>query len=706
MMTAATAAMLMATAATGAQAQGLTLSSPDGQLILNVDVDEAGTPFYTLDYKGTPVMEKSRLGLFGQEASLTEGFNITGSETATFDETWEPVWGEFAEIRDHHNELAVNFADAKGQLMTVRFRLFDDGLGFRYELPAQDNINYLALLGENTEFNLTGDHTMFYIPGDYDTDEFLFTEGPVSGVGEGLKKYQGVHTESQRVLDGENTIQTPLLIKTTDKTPLYINIHEAALLNYPAMLLDTDTATYTLSSHLVPDKLGIRAYLQLPFATPWRTVIVSDDPTEILASQLILNLNEPSKIEDTSWIKPMKFIGVWWEMFTGRQKTWAYSDDFRARPGETDYSQLKPNGRHPANTENVKRYIDFAAEHGIDGVLVEGWNQGWEDWGGYRKNRSFLFTEPYPDFDLPYLRDYAKEKGVKLIMHHETAANAMDYERQLDDAFRFMKDNGYDAVKTGYVGAIIPRSEHHTSQWMVDHVQHVIEKAAEYQIMVDSHEAPRPTGLIRTYPNWLAQESARGGEFESMGGNPPSHTAILPFTRLKGGPMDYTPGLFETRLATYGEGKTDQAMTTIARQLALYLTMPSPIQMAADLPQNYERFPDAFQFIKDVPVEWRDSKYIEAEPARYITVARQDKNSDDWYIGAITDGARQATVPLTFLPKGREYVATIYADAPDADWETNPQAYEIKTVKVNSKSKLKLNLARGGGAAVRLTPAK
>ena len=697
--------LLCAALAAPAANAALTAKSPDGNLILSVDVDAQGVPFYSLDYKKRPVIKDSRLGLSGKEAAFEKGFSITGSETASFDETWQPVWGEYAEIRDNHNELAVNFTDEEGKTMIVRFRIFNDGLGFRYELPLQDKVNYLALMDEATEFNLTGDHTLFAIPGDYDTDEFLFSETSISNLPSALEKYRGRHSESQRVEDGNNTIQTPMLVKTADTAnPLYINIHEAALLNYPAMLLDVDTDTYSLSSHLVPDKLGVRGYLQLPFATPWRTVIVSDDARDILASQLILNLNEPSKIEDTSWIKPMKFIGVWWEMFTGRQKTWAYSDDYRAKPGVTDYTQLKPNGRHPANTANVMKYIDFAANHGIDAVLVEGWNEGWEDWASYRKNRQFLFDKPYPDFDLDSLRDYAASKGVQLIMHHETAANAMDYERQLDTAFKFMKDNGYNAVKTGYVGAIIPRSEHHTSQWMVDHVQHVIEKAADYQIMVDSHEAPRPTGLSRTYPNWLAQESARGGEFESMGGNPPSHTAILPFTRLKGGPMDYTPGLFETRLETYGEGKTDQAGTTLARQLALYLTMPSPMQMAADLPENYERFPDAFQFIEDVPVDWADSRYLEAEPARYITVARKDKNSDDWYVGAITDeNPREAVIDFSFLPKGVNYEATIYEDAPDAHWKTNPQAYRIRTVKVNNKTKLKQHLAAGGGVAIRVT---
>ena len=562
----------------------------------------------------------------------------------------------------------------------------------------QEGSNYLTVKDELTEFNFKGNHKLYCIPGDYDTDEYLFSETTFSDLPDALNSYKR-HTEAQRT--GGTTIQTPMLMKTDDG--VYVNIHEAALIGYPAMLLDVDTDKHDMKSHLVPDRLGVSAYLQMPFNTPWRTLIVSDDARDILSSQLVLNLNEPNKIEDTSWIKPMKFMGVWWEMFTGNQKTWAYSDDHLAKPGVTDYSKLKPNGRHPANTENVKKYIDFASANGIDGVLVEGWNEGWEDWASYRKNRQFLFDKPYPDFDLPALRDYAKEKGVKLIMHHETAANASDYEKQLDRAFQFMKDNNYDAVKTGYVGAIIPRSEHHTSQWMVDHAKHVIERAADYEIMVDSHEAPRPTGLCRTYPNWLAQESARGGEFESMGGNPPSHTCILPFTRLKGGPMDYTPGLFETKMSYYGEGKDSQAGTTLARQLALYLTMPSPMQMVCDLPENYQRFPDAFQFIKDVPVDWSDSKYLEAEPNRYITVARRDKNSDDWYVGAITDeNARTAIIDMSFLPKGEKFEATIYEDAADAHWKDNPQAYKIRKMKVDSKTKLKQHLAPGGGAAIRI----
>ncbi|MCH5235111.1 MAG: glycoside hydrolase family 97 protein [Muribaculaceae bacterium] len=679
------------------------IKSPNGNLLLNVDVNAQGQPYYNLNYKGKPVIVDSKLGLAAKEAKFTDNFKILSTDTASFNETWHPVWGEYQDIVNHYNQLSVNMENTDGLLMTVCFRVFDDGMGFRYEFPIQDKANYLAVLDEVTEFNFPADNTLWAIPGDYDTDEFLFTEARLSEMPNALNSKKGRHSESQWAPELANAVQTPLLAKSDDG--LYINVHEAALIGYPAMQLDLDTANYGMKAHLTPDKLGVRGYLQLPFNTPWRTIIVSDDAREILASQLILNLNEPSKIEDTSWIKPMKFIGVWWEMFTGKEKTWAYSDDFRAKPGITDYTKLKPNGRHPANTENVKKYIDFAAAHGIDGVLVEGWNEGWEDWGSYRKNRQFLFDKPYPDFDLPYLRDYAKEKGVKLIMHHETAANAMDYERQLDKAFQFMKDNNYDAVKTGYVGAIIPRSEHHTSQYMVDHAQYVIEKAADYEIMIDSHEAPRPTGLIRTYPNWLAQESARGGEFESMGGNPPSHTAILPFTRLKGGPMDYTPGLFQTDLSYYGEGKTGKAMTTLARQLALYLTMPSPMQMAADLPENYERFPDAFQFIKDVPVEWKDSKYLEAEPARYITVARLDKNSDDWYVAGITDdNARDAVIDFSFLPAGSKYVATIYADAPDAHWETNPQAYTITTKDVTSKTKLKQHIAPGGGFAIRLQP--
>ena len=692
---------------TGLVAGAAELTSPNGNLVLKVDTDAQGKAYYTLDYKGTPVVKDSQLGLTAAEADFNGPFTITGTDTTTVDTTWQPVWGEYSNVRNHYREMAVHFAGGKPERkLTVRFRLFDDGMGFRYELPEQPGANYLAVTNENTQFNLTGDHTLFAIPGDYDTDEYLFSRTPVSQTGTAMASYRGRHTESQAIGGNTVTVQTPLLIKTNDAKPLYISLHEAALVGFPAMSLNVDTTTYSLSSHLTPDRLGVRGYIQLPFNTPWRTLIVSDDARDILSSQLIYNLNEPNKIEDTSWIKPMKFVGVWWEMFTGRQKSWAYSDKYNAKPGVTDYTKLTPRGRlHPANTANVKRYIDFAAKHGIDGVLVEGWNEGWEDWCSYRKDRQFLFDKAYPDFDVDTLRDYAAARGVQLIMHHETAANAADYERQLDRAFKFMKDNGYNAVKTGYVGAIIPRSEHHTSQWMVNHVNYVAERAADYKIMVDSHEAPRPTGLARTWPNWIAQESARGGEFESMGGNPPSHTCILPFTRLKGGPMDYTPGLFETRLSHYNEGKTGQANTTLARQLALYLTMPSPLQMACDLPENYERFPDAFTFIERVPVDWSDSRYLEAEPYQYITVARRDKNSDNWYVGAITDdNERQAVIDCSFLPAGKKFTATVYADAPDAHYLDNPQAYTIRTVTVTTKSKIKQRLAPGGGCAIIIEP--
>ena len=682
-------------------AGAMQISSPNGNLILKVDVDATGTPVYSLGYKGRTLVKDSKMGLVADDVRFTDGFKVTGADSATVDNTWTPVWGEYASIRDHYNELAVKMeAQNPKRDMTLRFRVFDDGLGFRYELGHQDNVNYMTLRQENTEFNFDADHTLFCIPGDYNTDEYLWSETKFSGLKDALAKYPDHN-------DGENisgtVVQTPLLLKTDDG--VYVSLHEAAVDGYPCYLMDVDTEKYSFKSHIIPDKFGVGAYLQLPVNTPWRTLIVSDDARDILASQMILNLNEPCKYEDTSWIKPMKFIGVWWEMFIGTHRTWAYSDDYRAKPGVTDYSKIPSNGRHPANTANVMKYIDFAAKHNIPGVLVEGWNQGWEDWGSYRKNRQFLFDKPYPDFDIDSLTAYARSKGVQLIMHHETSANAADYERQLDRAFAYMKEKGYNSVKTGYVGQIIPRSERHASQWMVEHVRHVAERAADFKIMVDSHEAPRPTGLCRTYPNWLAQESARGGEYEAMGVNPPSHTCILPFTRLKGGPMDYTPGLFETKLSTYGEGRDFQAGTTLARQLALYLTMPSPLQMACDLPENYERFPDAFAFIEEVPVDWKDSRYLEAEPNRYIVVARQDKNSDNWYMGGIAnEDGHTSTVPLSFLEKGRKYEAVIYADAPDAHYKTNPQAYVISRKKVDSKTRLKLTAAPGGGYAVAFHP--
>jgi hypothetical protein len=678
------------------------MTSPDGRLRLSVDVDSHGVPYYNLNMGSRSVITDSRLGMVGKQAEMTGGFKIENVERATEDSSWKPVWGEYAEVRDNHNEMTVHFRSEgeKGYEMTVRFRLFNDGLGFRYEFPTQQHLSYWTLTGEQTEFNFPADNTLYCIPGDYDTDELLFHTVPMSGLQEAFSKKQN-HTESQAI-EGL-CVQTPLMIKTPDANPLYINIHEANLRNYGAMMLDVDAENHRLTTHIAPDRLGVTAYIKLPFHTPWRTIIVSDKATDILASQLIYNLNEPCALEDTSWIKPRKFMGVWWEMFLGNGRTWAYSDDFNAEPGVTDYSKLTPNGRHAANNENVKKYIDFASAHGIEGLLVEGWNEGWEDWSSYNKNRQFDFTKPYPDFDVDGLMAYAKERGVQIICHNETAANAADYERQLEGALGFMKDHGYDAVKTGYVGAIIPRTEHHTSQWMVDHVLYVAQRAADYHIMVDSHEAVRPTGICRTYPNWVAQESARGGEFEGMRGNPPEHTTILPFTRFKGGPMDYTPGLFEMDMSTYGGQFTHKCGTTLTRQLALYLTIPSPMQMVCDLPENYEKHLDAFKFIEEVPVDWQDSHYLEAEPGDYITVARKDKNSENWYVGAITDeNPRTATIDFSFLPKGVSYTATIYADGKDADWATNPKSYTITTKKVTSKTVLKLRLAAGGGAAISL----
>ena len=704
-MTKSTFLTILALSAGSIASMAETLTSPSGNLTLEAHADADGRPVYSLKYKNRDVVAESPLGIVAREAALDRGFVVDKVTRATHDEYWHPVWGEYDSIREHYNEMLVSFKQPgeKPRVMNVRFRLFDDGLGFRYELPSQPSLNYLTVTDEVTGFNLGENHTMYCIPGDYDTDEYLFTTSPMSSVAAPLEAVRGHHTESDAITDGV-TVQTPLMLKSPDGK-MFVNIHEAALAGYPALQLDVDTAAYALKSHLTPDRLGVRAYLQLPFNTPWRTVIVSDDERDILASQLVLNLNEPCAIEDTSWIKPCKFVGVWWEMFTGTGKTWAYSDAYDARPGVTDYSRLTPNGRHPANNENVKKYIDFAAESGISAVLVEGWNQGWEDWSAYKKNRQFRFDLAYPDFDVDMLNAYARERGVKLIMHHETAGNAADYALQLDSAFRFMREHGYDAVKTGYVGPIIPRSEHHSSQWMVDHVNEVARRAADYHVMVDSHEAPRPTGMCRTWPNWLAQESARGGEFESMGGNPPEHTCILPFTRLKGGPMDYTPGLFEPRLSTYNPANTSQGGTTLAKQLALYLTMPSPIQMACDLPENYLRFADAFEFIKEVPVDWSDSRYIEAAPGDYITVARREKGGERWYVGAITDeNARTATIDMSFLPVGVKYDVTIYADAPAADWKTNPQAYTITHKTVTNKDRLKLRLAPGGGAALSIVP--
>lgn len=676
------------------------LSSPDGHLQLDVKI-ENGTPVYQLTYKGKKVIEFSRLGLETEEASLSSGFTLTDATQKTFDETWTPVWGEYSQIRNHYNELAVTLVQQsnRNRTLIIRFRLFNDGLGFRYEIPTQNTLNYLVVSDEVTEFNLTGNHTAFCIPGDYDTNEFAYATAPLSDIKEDMERRTAKKSYESKAF-GDLVVQTPLMLKTNDG--LYINIHEAALVGFTSMSLNVDDKTYKMNAHLTPDKNGKKGFLQAPANSPWRTIIVSDDARDILASQTILNLNEPCTWEDTSWIKPQKFVGVWWKMFTGDGGTWAYSDYYKAKPGITDYTKLQPNGRHQATTEHVKEYIDFASEHGIDAVLVEGWNEGWEDWRSYNKDRQFLFTKAYPDFDVAELRDYAKSKGVRLMMHHETSSNAADYERQLDRAFQFMVDNNYNSVKTGYVGYIIPRSEYHYSQWMNDHYIHVVKRAADYKIMVNSHEATRPTGLCRTYPNWIAQESARGGEFETMGGNDPDHTTILPFTRLMGGPMDYTPGIFETRMSYYnGDKMNEKVHTTLVKQMALYVTMPSPLQMAADLPSNYRRFMDAFQFVKDVAVDWDDTWYLEAEPGDYITVARKAKGKDEWFVGAITDeNPRQATIRFDYLPAGKEFIATIYEDGKDAHWDTNPQSYHIRKVVVTHKSLLKQQLASSGGVAI------
>lgn len=675
------------------------LFSPDGNIALKVQVCE-GVPCYSLTYKKKEIIKPSRLGLEAKEASLSGNFVIADVTRTSSDELWEPVWGEYSQIRDYHNEMAITLRQERtNYTLLIRFRLFNDGVGFRYELPEQPALHYLTVKDELTQFALTGDHKAFCIPGDYDTNEFAYTTALLSDISTEMEK-KIVKKPYESKAKGALVVQTPLLLKTADH--IYINIHEAELVDYAAMLLNVDDQKFVLSAHLTPDKFGIKGYLHLPCQSPWRTIIVSDDARRILASQLILNLNEPCKYKDTSWIKPMKFVGVWWEMFIGTGETWAYSNEADAKPGITDYERLTPNGHHAANTANVEKYIDFAAQNRIDAVLVEGWNEGWEDWGSYRKERQFLFTKPYPDFDINEIQRYAASKGVKMIMHHETAANAADYERQLDRSFQYMKDHGYDAVKTGYVGYVIPRSEYHSSQWMDNHYIHVVRRAADFKIMVDSHEAVRPTGLCRTYPNWLAQESARGGEFESMGGNDPDHTCILPFTRLKGGPMDYTPGILQTRLDYYKGSKSNERVhTTLSKQLALYVTMPSPIQMAADLPSNYERFMDAFQFIKDVAVDWDNSWYLEAEPGDYITVARKAKNKQEWYLGAITDeNSRSAIMPLGFLPEGKKYIATIYADGKDADWDKNPESYTIKKSIVTPGDTLSQYLAPGGGAAI------
>ncbi len=681
------------------------VTSPSGKLSLNFRLTEAGEPTYALSFAGRPVVLPSRLGVELKDApALTGGFAVVNSETSEKDETWEPVWGEVKSIRNRYRELALTLQQSSRDKRTlvIRFRLFDDGLGFRYEFPAQEKLKYFIVADEKTEFNLAGDHKAFWIPGDYDTNEYAYSTTKLSEVDAARgRKDVAIAVKS---IPGDNVVQTPLMLKTAEG--LYVNLHEAALVNYPAMNLAVNRQTFSLTSHLVPDALDNKAYMQTPGRTPWRTVVVSDRAADILTSKLILNLNEPSKVADARWIKPVKYVGIWWEMHVGKA-TWNYADAGNVRLEGMNWASLKPNGRHGATTANTKRYIDFAAKHGFDGVLVEGWNVGWEDWFGNWKEEVFDFVTPYPDFDVGELQRYAAARRVKLIMHHETSAAATNYERRMEAAYRFMKEHGYDAVKTGYVGRIIPRGEHHDGQWMVNHYNRVAEATARQQIMLDAHEPVRPTGLHRTYPNWLANEAARGNEYNAWSeGNPPEHETILPFTRLMGGPMDYTPGIFQIKLDVYAPGKKEQVQTTLVKQLALYVTLYSPLQMAADLPENYERFMDAFQFIKDVAVDWDDTRVIEAEPGDYLTIARKAKGRDEWYVGAITDeSARTSEVSLSFLAPKQQYVATVYADAADAHWQSNPMKYQISSSLVSEQTRLKLSLAPGGGAAVSLKPA-
>lgn len=679
------------------------LTSPDGNVSLDFRLLSDGTPVYSLQYKGREVIKESRMGfLVSPEFVFCKDFEQIEERTGEADTVWHPVLGQYRDIRDHHKELFVALRQKDtGWLLNIRFRLFDDGLGFRYEFPVQEGLRNFTLKEEVTEFRLTGDHKAFWLPGDYDTNEYPTTTSLLSEVAF-LTDSVRLEPLAVKSFTPDLAVQTPLMLKSADG--LYINIHEAALVDYPAMQLNLDDKSFCLSAHLTPDKNGAKGFMQTGNVTPWRTIVVSDDARDILASNLILNLNEPCKLEDTSWIHPVKYVGVWWEYFTGQGSTWAYTKNQDIVIGKTDYTKEMPNGTHAANTAHVKEYIDFASRNGFDAVLVEGWNEGWEANFAYVKEHIYSFTRPYPDFDVSELQRYAAEKKVKIIMHHETTSSVCDYERQMEDAFRFMSEHGYDAVKTGYVGPIIPRSEHHDGQWMVNHYLRVVKMAAKYKAMVNSHEAVRPTGLCRTYPNWIAQESARGTEFESFKGNRPDHTTILPFTRLMGGPMDYTPGIFEGDLSVYGSNKA-KLSTTLVKQLALYVTMYSPLQMAADLYTNYEKYPDAFQFIKDVAVDWDDTYILEAEPGDYITIARKAKGKDEWYVGGITDeNSREATIDLSFLPRGKNYRAVIYADGEKADWRTTPKDYVIFSKKVNSKTVLKQRLAPSGGVAVSIKP--
>ncbi|MBQ7157357.1 MAG: glycoside hydrolase family 97 protein [Bacteroidaceae bacterium] len=699
------------------------LTSPDGNMVMQFCIDDNGRPTYNLTYKDKNVIADSHLGLqlkkedadkatdfeyknfaekeeLAQKANMTSGFKISEIKTSTYDETWQPVWGEESTIRNHYNEMAVALSQpANDRTILIRFRLFDDGLGFRYEFPSQKNLTYFVIAEEKSQFHMTADHTAWWIAGDYDTQEYEWQTSRLSEIPKLMQS--AIVPNSSQTPAGKSCVQTSLQMKTDDG--LYINLHEAACINYATMHLNYDVATKTFESHLTPDAQGNKGHIQTPFNTPWRTIIVGESGKTILASRITLNLNEPCKIKDTSWIKPMKYVGVWWEMITGKS-TWAYTNDvFSVKLGETDYKKTKPNGTHGANTTHVKEYIDFAAEHGFDAVLVEGWNEGWEDWFGHQKDYVFDFVTPYPDFDVKEINKYAASKGVKMIMHHETSSSTQNYERHLDAAYAFMNKWGYPAVKSGYVGDIVPYGEHHYSQPLNNHYLYCIKKAADHKIMVNAHEATRPTGICRTYPNWIGNESARGTEYESFGGNPVNHTTILPFTRQIGGPMDYTPGIFEMDCSKACPTNNSKVRSTLARQLGLYVVIYSPLQMAADLIENYKPHMDAFQFIKDVPCDWQQSEYLEAEPGDYVTIARKDKKSENWFIGSSVDeNGHTSTLKLNFLTPGKEYEATIYADGKDASWDKNPQNYSISKRKVTCKSVIRIKSAKGGGFAIAL----
>ncbi|TQI69177.1 glycosyl hydrolase family 97 [Gramella sp. Hel_I_59] len=681
------------------------LSSPNAELKMNFSLTDAGEPTYELTYKGKSVIKPSKLGLALKDSEdLLENFEVENSSETSFDNTWKPVWGETKEIRNNYNQLQVELIQKDtDRKLILNFRMFNDGLGFRYEFPEQKNLTYFVIEEEHSQFAMAGDHTAFWLPGDYDSQEYDYTTSKLSEIS---SKFDTAVTGNASQEQFSNTgVQTSLMMKSKDG--LYINLHEAALVDYSLMNLNLDEENLVFESWLTPDAVGNKGYIQTPAVSPWRTIMVSDEATEILASNMNLNLNEPNKLKDTSWIKPVKYIGVWWEMITGKS-SWAYTDELPSvQLGKTDYSKTTPNGKHAANTEHVKEYIDFAAEHGFDAVLVEGWNEGWEDWFGKSKDYVFDFVTPYPDFDVEAIHEYAQSKGVKMMMHHETSGAIRNYERHMDTAYQFMNKYDYPAVKSGYVGDIIPRGEHHYGQWAINHFLYAVTKAADYKIMVNAHEAVRPTGLRRTYPNLIGNESARGTEFQAFGGSKPNHVTVLPFTRLIGGPMDYTPGIFEMDISKLNPDNNSHVNSTLANQLAMYVTMYSPLQMAADLPENYMRFPDAFQFIKDVALDWDESEYLEAEPGKYITVARKAKGTSNWFVGNVNgEEMRTSKIEFDFLDKDKTYIATIYADAADAHYKTNPQAYETKKYRVNSKSSLSQQSAPGGGFAISIMEAE